>query len=467
MARQTVKIWFINRSVDLVSGKLGELRNMFTHLSDGEVRKRFRPTFCTRSNPDGESKYQLMPKVEYFVPFPIKCIGDRYQDTAGLDESGKEILNGILAHYHDLYESDELFYSWWDKANNYDIFDIENGRYMATPRGVGYYDLIEEADFNILVGYSQGGTVARYLAFLDRYVFKENKVSAVITINSPNQGAPFANPMNQEHVTGTLLEFVVSLLSVNTNVFPSLAAALPDAINFEQLYKLVTAGYEDARSTGNTEWAEFLGTAIKWFSGLYGDPKSAFKDLSTTNYLPDNRFSVLSLINSPEYSLSSQGVWLANIISANDSVDEILGSLIGSPIKKIAYSRVKAGKLFGHKIGNNLKTARNIYSQKAILDDDYDDEDPDFWPKELRSRYIHGAKVLKSKPKNKRIQPFRHDFLIPSVYQMLPDHESSRIIAQIVNEEASHNSGASLKHKPGEQNYTHLFNLMRYIRNKW
>jgi len=52
--------------------------------------------------------------------------------------------------------------------------------HMTTPPGVGYYELLEQHPNNILIGYSQGGLVARYLAFLDRHVFKKNIITGFL-----------------------------------------------------------------------------------------------------------------------------------------------------------------------------------------------------------------------------------------------------------------------------------------------
>jgi hypothetical protein len=56
------------------------------------------------------------------------------------------------------------------------------------------------------------------------------------------------------------------------------------------------------------------------------------------------------------------------------------------------------------------------------------------------------------------IPPFAHDYVIPSVYQLLPDND--RLLGQHVNLEASHNSGKSPTLAGGADNLRALHALL-------
>jgi hypothetical protein len=332
---------------------------------------------------------------------------------------------------------------------------------MTTPEGVGYYDLMAPSEQHILIGYSQGGLVARYLAFLDRFVFGENKIAAVFTVSSPNQGAPFGNPINRETTAAGLVQVLVSLLSFHEDKFERLFKAIVNAASFETLYGLLAAATEDARATQH-EAHGILDAAVKWLSGLHDDPNTAFVEIGAGNFAND--LSVLSLVNRPE----NAAIYTGSVISANNRLQDILQSLImGSRAEGLLHKLVQDLEseglrllghlhLFGITINDNENAASDLYQSRVIVDPANSDSEK---IRMLRREYDAGAATI-AKPlfRNEAIPAAAHDYVIPSVYQLLPDND--RLLGQHVNLEASHNSGKSPDLAAGAENVTALHELL-------
>ncbi|MEQ9103101.1 MAG: hypothetical protein RIE53_00240 [Rhodothermales bacterium] len=407
-----------------------------------------------------------MPAVEYFVPIPLKCIGRHYKNDDGPDEGANELLRGITSSYPECFGSEDTFSSWWRQDNGKESVAVETNRYMTTPEGVGYYELISQYDNNILIGYSQGGLVARYLAFLDRYVFKLNKIRGVVTIGCPNYGSPFANPRNRDRITDALIEFVLSMISVYGKNFESTYSDFFSKLSFEDLNRVLESMYMDAKATHHG-MEELLATALKWLSGLNEDPSSAFHDLSTENLMPHREYSTLALVNNPAYSMSAHGVKLASIIGANNSFQEILGSLMSALARGIILPKVAGVDLFGSSLKNNMKKASEVYSERALADDEFDDAPEGCIAKELHRWIREGRTITNPHDSTDSMEPYLHDFIIPAAYQCLPEHEVDVIVGQYLNEEASHNSGKDPRQPAGQANYTELIDLLEKLRDDW
>jgi hypothetical protein len=337
---------------------------------------------------------------------------------------------------------------------------------MTTPQGVGYYDLLDPSEQHILIGYSQGGLVARYLGFLDRLVFGQNKIAAVFTVSSPNQGAPFGNPANQQTVSAGLVEVLASLLSFHEDKFKKLFDAIANTTSFDSLYGLLAAANEDARDTQH-EARGILDSAVKWLSGLHNDPNTAFAEIGANNFNHD--LSVLSLVNRPD----NAEVYTGAVISANNRLQDILQSLVmggrseGLLHKFMEDLETQGLRLLGHlhlfgiTINDNENAASLLYETRVIVDPLPGDSDK---MTILRKSYEAGmAEIPRPLFGNETIPSFAHDYVIPSVYQLLP--ENSRLLGQHVNLQASHNSGKSPALAGGAENITALHKLLETFCN--
>lgn len=108
---------------------------------------------------------------------------------------------------------------------------------MATNEHVGYYEMLatyknltqnKEANNedntkykHIIIAYSQGALVARYLAFLDEYVFQaedgDGIIAGILTIGGANHGCSFANPDNKDNVSIGLAKILLAGLTLRRN----------------------------------------------------------------------------------------------------------------------------------------------------------------------------------------------------------------------------------------------------------
>ncbi|MEQ9362683.1 MAG: hypothetical protein RIF32_00485, partial [Leptospirales bacterium] len=119
---------------------------------------------------------------EYFVPIPIKCVGELFER-----EDEFPALKPIRALYSPGPGGDRPDYrAYWDPGVAQARFPDTRFTRMLTKPCQGYYDIIDQEaapdEQTILIGYSQGGLVARYLAFLDEHVFQKNRIHSVVTL---------------------------------------------------------------------------------------------------------------------------------------------------------------------------------------------------------------------------------------------------------------------------------------------
>ena len=108
---------------------------------------------------------------------------------------------------------------------------------------MGYYQLLQSTTqrtgaLNVLIGYSQGGTVARYLAFLDEHVARPEArcIHSVITVQSPNRGSPVAAKAKEADISRAMLAILLSL-----------AKWLPESLRRSPLWTYL--GKEESRSS--------------------------------------------------------------------------------------------------------------------------------------------------------------------------------------------------------------------------
>jgi len=224
-----VTVWTLNRATDLAdpADVKSKLEGNFLHGGFSSVAGDRRDYTDLESVPKlGTEHHQLMYEQddfnEYFVPVEVKCIGDLYKPSDLPTGSGRDILEGIVQghrHFPSPGVAPDLTRFW--TAGVGPIGHIQ----MRTRSVVGYYRILDEMAQqtgrpNVLIGYSQGGLVARYLAFLDEYVFQRKTIAGIITVHAPNYGSALANPANSETVIDGLTSVFAEVLSLRGAWYP-------------------------------------------------------------------------------------------------------------------------------------------------------------------------------------------------------------------------------------------------------
>ena len=530
---QKIRIWTLNRATDLIQGHEDEIIQIF---KDQDLTCRF----GHRENAHGTSKvrHQLMYEGqgeektslwgnlvqvfqnamgngmtpaspaskadvdEYFVPIPLKCIGSKAWTAnpprEGDPTSEPDILAGIVSQYPYLQDR-EKFAAFWSSESDPttaalkelkqldDIVSEAFGRVrMNTKNDQGYYELLEqyEGEQHILIGYSQGGLVARYLAFLDEHVFKKNIIAGVITVASPNYGSPLANPTNRNDIAQGVIQiaevaqdspFVKLLRFLDSSVDDILKQLVSGRFegdsSYKHLYQFIQDQYRERmeklqpekRSKDNL--ASLLKTAIKWLSGMQNYSFSAFDELDIQNY--DKAYSVLELVNKPEYSLTS--TYTGAVLTGNNTTAGLITSLLTSPNSWASRFSWLTKPLFngiirmGTPLSKRIQEYDRLYREEIMIE-----QSP--LPKAsivktLKNDYHQGRTVKSEGTNTLEIPTLAHDFVIPTAYQILPD-TGSNLLGHRINLGANHNNGKELTSKPGQKNWMDIRELLILMADK-
>ena len=283
-----IKIWTLNYASEIIQGKEKEICELIVKSFQ---KKNIQIDECifgdrseyNRSNLTIKSfiKHKLMCEIddendEYFVPVPVKCIGRLFDDNL-------IVLNKIQDFYR---RNNQFEYShFWDAGYRNDKYPKNKRARMCTKNKRGYYEILirekEKGYHNILIGYSQGGLVARYLAWLDEYVFNNDSIFGIITISSPNIGSPLANPDNRESVINALIEIILALFSFYSDDYSQLLNTLEKILNFDDIIEIIDSlmsGLSIEKKKVNL--LSHIFTIRKWLSGLYRIPNNALFDLN-------------------------------------------------------------------------------------------------------------------------------------------------------------------------------------------
>ncbi len=433
-----VKIWTLNQASTLLRGKRHAIVDLFAeknvtcvfgdrtpyNRSDGNATERA----IVRAAK--EESWNLMFEKderydEYFTPIPVKCLGSLFDERAGdLDSIREKYANIGMEHYA----------RFWDPGVAPENFPGFPTLRMLTRPSVGYYQILEEAAENgeyenILIGYSQGGLVARYLAYLDEHVFAGRAVHAVITVAAPNYGSPLANPDNRDAIVGGVTRILRPLLHQLTTLPNWRMQALRHSplltrtnLTFEEFF---LAYDEFIRRAGVESLRSILLSLRKWMAGLRDVPNNAFRDLSI-HRLSDPH-TVLHAVNM--YPL--QRIPIGTIGTAQDNPKVLADGLPGWLESVLSISMR----------GFDNEQIRTVFSKQVMRE-----QKPETLSDAARERVRYYETGLA--PGLPRINEFRHDFVIPTAYQLVaadpPFHPRW-------NPEGDHNSGR-LDHLPGGRN---------------
>ena len=136
----------------------------------------------------------------------------------------------------------------------------------------------------VLVGYSQGGLVARFLAWMDEQLLdpKQRAIAGVVLVQSPNHGSPLADAANADNVSAGLLGILVGLAGypIVGGADPQTRAAIDALVTGQAppgsptwrfgvgaICGILDAAIRDA-SPKRAGRYDLLRTARKWLTGL-------------------------------------------------------------------------------------------------------------------------------------------------------------------------------------------------------
>ncbi len=455
MAQKT--IWCLNAAIDIVGPNQETIKAAF---GEDNIKFGSRPQSKTQIAAPAYETNNLMPGCEYFVPIAPKCIGS---DFLKPDSGG--YLQQIQKYYKDKGQEDYKYF-WSDDCRE------NRGYQMITDGFQGYYSLLKATKPNILIGYSQGGLVARYLEWLDKVVYNNaGVISGVITVSSPNFGSPLANVENKAYILKGLLKIGLILTTgmEATIILDGLADVVYGLLSLEgdpltEIVHVMGGIIKDLQKEGDKfkNLINHLQSLINWMGGLRNDPDDAFFDLNINSV--DEKNSILASVNSVDSS-SRYG-----ILSANNKVEDILHpesiGIIQQKVKSALNAKIGENSCYANV--NNYVPAQNVKIEdkhfnkiEQIYDNQIMVEHLTNTPKnpiinQIIGDYKNGIKELKVDAK-------AHDFIIPSAYQQTFQNKLVNTDRNQVNLDANHLTGSSVKYKAGNENFDYIMDKLREI----
>jgi hypothetical protein len=437
---------------------------------------------------------------EYFIPIPVKCLGD--PSLLEVPAAGAPTLDTIRRRYSEYYQTPagpvppHPWQNYWDPDRQEEKRRERRKRVfgnlrMLSPHGEGYYRILQRhtakypGTRHVLVGYSQGGLVARYLAYLDEQLFgKAGIIHGVVTVEASNFGSPLARTANAKNIAQALALVAVGFAQIDEASFRGVAAQLRDlsvshGVDIDWLLTLLDEALivlhdNPALQDKNRKLFSFLMTARKWLSGLDGrtdnqvfaHAESAFFDLDLEMLGEPGR--VLHAVN----GFPLQRIRHGAIVGTDDRLDSFvdaaaLASVDGGPHAWLWRRLVRW--LEGHFRAGLLRALQipgEAYRQ-GMVEHPFDDPDhPKPIPPAIADRIQDFENGIS--PGDKRyafetslpIRPRAHDFVIPSVYQLI-EKKSDAFLGNWVNPDASHISGADTDQPAGKTSQEYLLKVLR------
>jgi len=180
---------------------------------------------------DGVLMHEELACDEYFVPIVVKCVGDpdRFLQQFGgdLSDQGRARFQALRADFPQFYPQGDHPAHVRDWREYWKPFALNSAFWhlgmFTRPDGprahAGLYEIVarearDQGERAVLIGYSQGGVVARFLAWMDEQLMtpEQRSIAAVITVQSPNHGTPLADGANTDNVGVGLLGALTGLL---------------------------------------------------------------------------------------------------------------------------------------------------------------------------------------------------------------------------------------------------------------
>jgi hypothetical protein len=398
---------------------------------------------------------------EYFVPIAVKCIGDpdgflaRLGDRMSVEGRRRfEALRTDFARYFaftDTLGGEAAWHSYWKP------FPMSNPLWkvgmFTRPDGpapyAGLYEIVasearQRKRQAVIVGYSQGGLVARFLAWMDEQLMEADhrSIAGVMLVQTPNHGSPLADPGNADNVSAGLLGVLTGL-----GGFPIVGAANPntraaiDALvtgrapagapvwhfGVGAVCQILDAAIADT-PVSQPERCDILRTARKWLTGLLEEKVfTAFDDLDPAG-LDDARTILGRLVTTP-LSRTFHGAIIGTDTSFDDLVLEGRSCLVRWLVRHLVARHWFA-------------TVEDSYARIALDEAGAGVPHGDLHTR-LAALYQTG---VSDRAAGIDVPPFAHDFVIPSVsqalYTLAPPPEGDFFLGNKVNARATHASGA-------------------------
>jgi hypothetical protein len=460
-------LWCLNRVANWDRDRLARalaVRRFWTSKHDVQLgsRARFdRDAAWEATRGAGVLMHEEQACDEYFVPIAVKCIGDpdgflaRLGDRMSAEGRRRfEALRTDFARYFafaDTLGGELPWHSYWEP------FPMSNplwkvGMFTRTDGAApcaGLYEIVasEARDHNrqaILVGYSQGGLVARFLAWMDEQLIAPDHraIAGVVLVQTPNHGSPLCDPDNADNVSAGLLGVLAGL-----GGFPIVGAADPHTraaidslvagrapggsplwhFGVGAVCRILDAAIEDTPAS-EPDRCDILRTARKWLTGLLREKVfTAFDDLDPTG-LDDPR-TILGRLATMPLTRTFHGAIVGADTSLDDLVLEGRNCLVRWVVRHVVARRWFAA-------------VEDSYARIAM------DEASAGVPhgrlhSKLAELYRSG---FKDRSAGLELPPFAHDFVIPAVsqalYPLVPPGAPDFFLGNALNARATHVSGA-------------------------
>jgi|GEM_PF-4903591 len=461
-------LWTLNFAAFLLEPEKDEILSL---LAENGVSGMFgdRTQFNRDEYPDHEISMNLMPFAEYFVPIVPKCVGSLF------DSESNDELQAVRSYYRNTHRQ-KPYQHFWDCEPN-------KGR-MYTRKHRGYYDILRETAPNILIGYSQGGLVARYLLWLADHVFNEKDViSGIVTLSSPNFGSPLANPDNISSVTFGFAK-LMCILFLPDIATDRIARKIQSQITFEEICSFVKNLHtsllaneirelvKDQHIETYDSFAMSLLEVYNWLGGLRNDPDTAFHDLAITELNSD--LSVISSVNTDPPLGKIRG-----IISSNNSFPDLLFDIVEDVIGRVILHELNnhfsRNKIIRDVIlapatalvnGCGRLIIRNAKSKKERIEQVINN----VIMKEratCQTGSPHIARIIsayESGIPSVGIPARAHDFIIPSAYQITAKTDTDPLPENnVINPRANHLSGGFPVYGAGKDNCALIHDALRSL----
>jgi len=396
-------------------------------------------------------QYETDGLDEYFVPIPVKAIGDpekfrkRLKSEGAMGTEEEKRFDAFLAAYPAHFQKD-AWRAYWTPRDRVGMFTTEEQ---------GFYDLVRRArtpdQKAVLVGYSQGGLIANFLAWMDEnFVTPDHKVIAgIITVQAPNLGSPLADSDNADNVARGVFEALFGALGYPArpgSAFPQLDTAINALthgtqsnrqFDIQAVAELVDAAISDSASS-NSAPSQVMLTARKWMTGLCpSNFVTAFDDLNTAHL--DHPNTVLSLVNLKGHL---QRTMHGAVIGTDNSLADLVREQIGGLIFGL-------GSRFMPGLKQRLTDAQMAYSCVA-MDELVSGVTLTAECGRVAKEFRDGVNVLDPKGRLVKLDARAHDFIIPSVSQALGPRWAARepkpaltpcLLGNLVNNAGTHITG--------------------------
>jgi len=405
---------------------------------------------------------------EYFVPIPVKCLGEPESFLADfrgqMKDDGPAFVDQLCRAYPEHFEPRNAprYRVYWTSGDGLP----RSGIAMFTRPWLGFYQLISRdlrpGEQAVLVGYSQGGLVARFLAFLDERLMRpaERKVAGVITVQSPNAGSPLANSRNADQAALGLFGVLSGVagfpippcgtsetLGQTENQLAVGSLQTSDGkrhFDIAAFCCLTEAALADSKaklaklqkpSAGERKAAldkvNLLATARRWLSGLEPLPGcvTAFADINAATL--DLPGTVLNLLMTHPFQATYHGA----VIGTDNQLSDLVVS--GRPwYQRLVLRLVQQVAGLATPIGEaEMAYAKIAMDEREILGKIASPK-----AQAVAKRYWEGDP-------DHSIPPRAHDFVIPSVSQLIPEGARPFFLGNEINPKGTHISGAK-EHEP-------------------